>query len=105
MSLSLASQGYSRMEGGLQMIICSCNGLSDRDVQAAIQAGVVKVSEVYSARKCQVKCGNCVKGVACLLKEAKRKTCPCPTTMAIEQGMAAQIANGDDPIQKKEASL
>ncbi len=87
------------------MIICSCNGLSDRDVQAAIQAGVVKVSEIYSARQCQVKCGNCVKGVACLLKEAKRKNCPCPTTIAIEQSLAVQAVNNDGPIQKKEASL
>lgn len=87
------------------MIICSCNGLSDRDVQAAIQAGVVKVSEVYSTRQCQVKCGNCVKGVACLLKEARRKNCPCPTTVALERSLAAQVVNNDELIQKKEASL
>lgn len=93
------------MRGGVQMIICSCNGLSDRDVQAAIQAGIMKVSEVYSARQCQVKCGNCVKGVACLLKEARRKHCPCPTTVAIEQNMAAQAVNNDEIEQKKEAFL
>ncbi|MCX5615709.1 (2Fe-2S)-binding protein [Bombella sp. TMW 2.2559] len=88
------------------MIICSCNGLSDRDVHAAIQAGVVKISEIYSARQCRVKCGNCVKGVACLLKEARQKNCACPGTAAtIEQSVVAQMADNDDMVQKKEASL
>lgn len=87
------------------MIICSCNGLSDRDVHAAIQAGVVKISDIYSARQCKVKCGNCVKGVACLLKAARQKSCPCPSTVAMEQAMAAQAVGDDEPVQKKEASL
>ena len=87
------------------MIICSCNGLSDRDVHAAIQAGVVKISEIYSARQCRVKCGNCVKGVACLLKEARQKSCPCPGTTVIEESLAVQVVSHDDMMQKKEASL
>lgn len=88
------------------MIICSCNGLSDRDVHAAIQAGVVKISEIYSARQCRVKCGNCVKGVACMLKEARQKNCACPNkAAALEQGMPVQIIGSDEMAQKKEASL
>lgn len=87
------------------MIICSCNGLSDRDVQAAIQAGVVKLSEIYAARQCRVKCGNCVKGVACLLKAARETNCPCPTTLELEEQMAAQAVGDEEIVIKKEASL
>ncbi|MFT8720768.1 bacterioferritin-associated ferredoxin [Acetobacter sp.] len=52
------------------MYICSCNGLTDYDVQAAVEAGATRPREVYAARKCRAQCGNCVKGVSCLLREA-----------------------------------
>ncbi|WP_348537296.1 (2Fe-2S)-binding protein [Gluconobacter frateurii] len=52
------------------MIICSCNALSHKDVESAIDAGASKPSDIYSARKCRAQCGNCVPGMVCLLKQA-----------------------------------
>ncbi|QDH25959.1 bacterioferritin [Neokomagataea tanensis] len=52
------------------MIVCSCNALSHRDVEAAIQSGASRPAEIYTARKCRAQCGNCVPGMMCLLKEA-----------------------------------
>lgn len=52
------------------MIICSCNSLSDKDVDKAVQSGVCRLSQVYASRQCRVKCGQCVPNVACRLKEA-----------------------------------
>lgn len=55
------------------MFICSCNGLTDHDVHAAIEAGATRTQEVYAARKCRAQCGNCVPGVVCLLKKAMQE--------------------------------
>ncbi|MBV1837253.1 bacterioferritin-associated ferredoxin [Acetobacter estunensis] len=54
------------------MYVCACNGLTDKDVHDAVDAGARKPGEVYAARKCRAQCGNCVKGVVCLLREAMR---------------------------------
>lgn len=55
------------------MYICSCNGLTDHDVSAAVEAGATRPVEVYAARKCRAQCGNCVKGVVCILREALKQ--------------------------------
>ncbi|QHI95584.1 hypothetical protein GT348_04270 [Aristophania vespae] len=55
------------------MIICSCNGLSDRDIETVIHDGASKLAELYARKKCQVKCGNCLKNVKCLFKEELQK--------------------------------
>ncbi|MBO1359254.1 (2Fe-2S)-binding protein [Acetobacter sacchari] len=52
------------------MFICSCNGLTDKDVQAAVVAGATRPTEIYAAKKCRAQCGNCVPGVVCLLRQA-----------------------------------
>ncbi|NHN89165.1 (2Fe-2S)-binding protein [Acetobacter conturbans] len=69
------------------MYICSCNGLTDNDVHAAVDAGATRPVEVYAARKCRAQCGNCVKGVVCLLREALKKRNVAPAVIAsIELG-------------------
>ena len=56
------------------MIVCSCNALSHRDIEIAIHNGASPPAEIYSARKCKAKCGNCVPGIVCLLRSALQKT-------------------------------
>ncbi len=73
------------------MIICSCNGLSDKDVETAIQSGVVKLSGVYAAKKCRVQCGNCVPGVACLLKAALKNRCACSAAAQVDEEVNLQV--------------
>lgn len=67
------------------MIICSCNSLSDKDVDAAVQGGVHRLSQVYASRQCRVKCGQCVPNVACRLKAALRAQCT-------ERSVASEVA-------------
>ncbi|NHN86726.1 bacterioferritin [Acetobacter musti] len=55
------------------MFICSCNGLTDKDVHAAVGAGATRPQEVYASRKCRAKCGNCVPGVVCMLRQALKE--------------------------------
>ncbi|WP_237442335.1 bacterioferritin-associated ferredoxin [Saccharibacter sp. 17.LH.SD] len=59
------------------MIVCSCNALSDKDVDAAIQSGVCRTAEVYAVKKCRVQCGQCVPGIVCRLKEALKRQREC----------------------------
>ncbi|AQS86120.1 MAG: (2Fe-2S)-binding protein [Acetobacter aceti] len=67
------------------MYICSCNGLTDHDVSAAVEAGATRPGEVYAARKCRAQCGNCVKGVVCLLREAlKQRNAPAVVMASLE---------------------
>ncbi|GBR05627.1 (2Fe-2S)-binding protein [Acetobacter oeni] len=54
------------------MFICSCNGLTDKDIHAAVDAGATRPQEVYAAKKCRARCGNCVPGVVCMLRQALR---------------------------------
>lgn len=42
------------------MYICLCNGLREKDIDAAIAEGAVNHSEVYQALGCNPKCGMCV---------------------------------------------
>ncbi|MFT8895428.1 MAG: (2Fe-2S)-binding protein [Acetobacter sp.] len=71
------------------MYICSCNGLTDHDVSAAVEAGATRPVEVYAARKCRAQCGNCVKGVVCILREAlKQRNASAAAIAAME--LAAQ---------------
>ncbi|MDI6653372.1 (2Fe-2S)-binding protein [Gluconobacter japonicus] len=52
------------------MIVCSCNALSHKDIESAIDAGASRPADIYTARKCRAQCGNCVPGMVCLLRQA-----------------------------------
>lgn len=71
------------------MIICSCNSLSDKDVDTAVQGGVCRISQVYASRQCKVKCGQCVPNVACRLKAALRAQC---TEETVRSETATQVS-------------
>ncbi|MBE7159319.1 MAG: (2Fe-2S)-binding protein [Rhodospirillales bacterium] len=53
------------------MYICSCNALTDSDVDRAIAAGASRPREVYAACGSQVQCGRCVNTIVTLLREAE----------------------------------
>jgi len=40
--------------------VCNCNGIRERDVRAAIDAGASRPSEVFRARQCKPQCARCV---------------------------------------------
>lgn len=55
------------------MVICSCNRLTDKDVESAVAGGAARPREIYASKGCKAQCGNCVPGVVCLLREARMK--------------------------------
>ncbi|GBQ18718.1 (2Fe-2S)-binding protein [Tanticharoenia sakaeratensis] len=54
------------------MIVCSCNALTDTDVTNAVRQGAERPREVYASKNCKAQCGNCVPGVLCMLREARK---------------------------------
>lgn len=67
------TQNRSTTPKVLRMVVCSCNRLTHKDVEAAVADGATHPRDIYAARNCKAQCGNCVKGVVCLLREARLK--------------------------------
>ena len=42
------------------MYVCNCNGIRERDVRAAIDAGATRPAEVFRHKGCQAQCARCV---------------------------------------------
>jgi len=44
------------------MIVCSCNGLSDKQIAAAVlsEPCPARVSQIYACLGCRAQCGQCV---------------------------------------------
>jgi len=54
------------------MYVCNCNGIRERDVNQAIQAGAQKPADVF--RHCQgaAQCAKCVCDMRCMIQESKQ---------------------------------
>ncbi|NBW11629.1 MAG: ferredoxin [Caulobacteraceae bacterium] len=42
------------------MYVCNCNGLRQRDVALAIEAGATRPREIFARNQCQAQCAKCV---------------------------------------------
>jgi bacterioferritin-associated ferredoxin len=59
------------------MIVCLCNGLSEREVRAAAaKLGGDGVGELFRALGCRVRCGKCVPSMAEIAREARPPPAP-----------------------------
>jgi len=51
------------------MILCSCNVLSDREIQAALaSAGRPSVGKLFRSLGCEAKCGRCARSIAAAIE-------------------------------------
>lgn len=48
------------MIGNPFMYVCNCNGLNERDVDAAIRAGASRNGEVHAFHGCRPECAKCL---------------------------------------------
>jgi len=46
--------------GSPLVYVCNCNGIRERQVRAAIEAGASRPAEVFRAHGCKVQCARCV---------------------------------------------
>ena len=44
---------------GFDMYICNCNGITERQVRAAVQAGAGRWKDVHAHYDCAPQCGKC----------------------------------------------
>ena len=46
--------------GALAVYVCNCNGLRQRDVARAIEAGATRPRDVFARHQCTAQCARCV---------------------------------------------
>lgn len=52
------------------MFVCVCNGLTDRRIRAAIDAGARTHEEVYEACECTAQCYSCAPEIDAMIAAA-----------------------------------
>lgn len=54
------------------MYVCNCNGIREREVRAAIDAGAVRPSQIFKACGTQPQCARCVCDMRRMLEETEQ---------------------------------
>ena len=72
------SQGEASRIAGFEMIVCSCNVLTDHDVRSAVNTASARTAgQVYGCHGCSAKCGRCARTIRKIMDEALGTTsCP-----------------------------
>lgn len=53
-------QSHSQPVGPRLLYVCNCNGIRERQVHAAIEAGACRPRDIFAAHDCQAQCAKCV---------------------------------------------
>jgi bacterioferritin-associated ferredoxin len=62
--------GVSR-NAGFEMIVCSCNVLSDHEVRTAVSTASARTTgQVYGCLGCSAQCGRCARTIRKIMDEA-----------------------------------
>jgi bacterioferritin-associated ferredoxin len=64
--------------GLLSVYVCICNGVTDRDIRQAAEAGCRSVAELTMRTGCGATCGTCLDTAAQLLEECRQAREPIP---------------------------
>ena len=54
------------------MYVCNCNGIRERQVRAAIEAGATKPAQIFAANQCQAQCARCVCEMRQMIDESRQ---------------------------------
>lgn len=57
--------------GRSSLYVCNCNGIREREVRAAIEAGASRPAEIFRARGCQAQCAKCVCEMRQMIQESR----------------------------------
>ena len=52
--------------------ICNCNGIRERDVARAIEAGAQRPRDVFAHNDCQAQCAKCVCEMREMIQDSRR---------------------------------
>lgn len=53
------------------MYVCNCNGIREREVRAAIDAGATRPSEVFRHKGCLAQCAKCVREMRQMIRDSR----------------------------------
>ena len=53
------------------MYVCNCNGIRERQVRAAIEAGAARPADVFRAHGCKVQCARCVREMREMIDQSR----------------------------------
>lgn len=67
--------GNYRVEA-IEMILCLCRGVTDREVAEAVERGASTVAEVRRACGAGMECGTCLADIREHLQTSGSRTCP-----------------------------
>ncbi len=57
--------------GRPSLYVCNCNGIREREVRAAIDAGARRPIDVFRAKGCQAQCAKCVCEMRQMIQERR----------------------------------
>ena len=58
------------------MYVCICNGVTDRDIRQAAEAGCRSLAELTMRTGCGATCGTCLDTAASILEASQRALAP-----------------------------
>ena len=67
------------------MYVCICNGITDRDIRQAAEAGCRSLAELTMRTGCGACCGSCLDTAAQVLEEARAAREPVPLPVRVRQ--------------------
>jgi len=53
------------------LYVCNCNGIRERQVRTAIEAGAERPRDIFAAHNCQAQCAKCVCDMRQMIHEAR----------------------------------
>lgn len=53
------------------MYVCNCNGIREREVRTAIEAGANRPRDIFAAHDCQAQCAKCVCDMRQMIQDAR----------------------------------
>jgi len=53
------------------LYVCNCNGIRERQVQTAIEAGADRPRDIFAAHNCQAQCAKCVCDMRRMIQDAR----------------------------------
>lgn len=51
--------------------VCNCNGIRERQVRAAIEAGATRPREIFARNQCAAQCAKCVCEMRQMIQDAQ----------------------------------
>jgi bacterioferritin-associated ferredoxin len=65
-------ENHSQFGSGSPLLyVCNCNGLRQRDVALAIEAGACRPREIFARNQCQAQCAKCVCEMRQMIDESR----------------------------------